>query len=133
VLHSLKIIIEIYLSKLFLLAIHASVRLHNWIMNTEGLSYSANESPKVYFHKYFLSQFNHYLMLASYIYFCSLTTNIRFVLHWLYQFITIRLMVMLTFNRMCLGLKIYVRKVEKAVTNCIFYPYFNRQKIQHSS
>jgi len=35
------------------LSIHAAARLHNWLMNTENLSYSALESPVSYFKKFY--------------------------------------------------------------------------------
>ena len=34
-------------------AIHAASRLHNWILNTENLSYSANTSAEVFFRSYY--------------------------------------------------------------------------------
>jgi hypothetical protein len=36
-----------------LLAIHACVTLHHWIMNTKQLSYSADESYGVVFQQYY--------------------------------------------------------------------------------
>jgi hypothetical protein len=36
-----------YSEKVLFLAIHAATRLHNWILNTENLSYSALESPEM--------------------------------------------------------------------------------------
>jgi hypothetical protein len=35
------------------LAIHASAWLHNFVMNTERLSYAADESPELHFSEYF--------------------------------------------------------------------------------
>jgi len=35
------------------LSVHAAARLHNWLMNTENLSYSAVESPESYFKSYY--------------------------------------------------------------------------------
>ncbi len=43
-----------YSEHILFLAIHASAKLHNWIMNMEELSYSAEESPKLIFLQYFL-------------------------------------------------------------------------------
>jgi hypothetical protein len=34
-------------------AIHAASRLHNWMLNTEGLSYSALTSPEIFFRAYY--------------------------------------------------------------------------------
>jgi len=42
-----------YSEDLMMLAIHACVRLHNWIMNTEQLSYAADESPEMMFQQYY--------------------------------------------------------------------------------
>jgi len=42
-----------YSEKAFFLAIHAAARLHNWIMDTENLSYSALESPEGLFRNYY--------------------------------------------------------------------------------
>ena len=36
-----------------MLAIHAAVRLHNFIMNTENLSYSATESPEAMYNQFY--------------------------------------------------------------------------------
>jgi len=35
------------------LSVHAAARIHNWLMNTENLSYSAIESPESYFRTYY--------------------------------------------------------------------------------
>jgi hypothetical protein len=37
------------LKKVLFLAIHAAARLHNWIMDSENLSYSATDSPEGFF------------------------------------------------------------------------------------
>jgi hypothetical protein len=37
----------IYSEKMLLLAIHAAVRLHNYILSTENLSYAAYKSPEM--------------------------------------------------------------------------------------
>jgi hypothetical protein len=37
----------LYSQHMLFLAIHASARLHNWMMITKSLSYSADESPEV--------------------------------------------------------------------------------------
>jgi hypothetical protein len=42
-----------YSENVLLLSIHAAVRLHNWIMTTEQLSYSATVSPEMMFDQYF--------------------------------------------------------------------------------
>jgi hypothetical protein len=42
-----------YSEKVLFLAIHAAARLHNWIMDTENLSYSALESPEGLFRNYY--------------------------------------------------------------------------------
>jgi hypothetical protein len=39
--------------KVLFLAIHAAARLHNWIMDSENLSYSATESPEGLFRNYY--------------------------------------------------------------------------------
>ena len=44
-----------YSERTLTLAIHAAARLHNWIMNTEGLSYDARISPENVFRRYYLS------------------------------------------------------------------------------
>jgi hypothetical protein len=36
-----------------MLAVQAAVRLHNFIMNTEQLSYAAYESPEMHFFEYY--------------------------------------------------------------------------------
>jgi hypothetical protein len=38
---------------MLILAVQAAVRLHNFIMNTEDLSYAANDSPEMVFQRYF--------------------------------------------------------------------------------
>jgi len=42
-----------YSEKVLFLAIPAAARLHNWIMDTENLSYSALESPEGLFRNYY--------------------------------------------------------------------------------
>jgi hypothetical protein len=42
-----------YSEKVLFLSIHAATRLHNWIMNSENLSYSAEESPEVLYRRYY--------------------------------------------------------------------------------
>jgi hypothetical protein len=42
-----------YSEKMLLLAIHAAVRLHNFILSTENLSYAAYESPEMEYNAYF--------------------------------------------------------------------------------
>lgn len=42
-----------YSEHMLYLAIHASTKLHNWIMNMEELSYSAQESLKLMLQQYF--------------------------------------------------------------------------------
>jgi hypothetical protein len=42
-----------YSEKVLFLAIHAAVRLHNWLMDSENLSYSATESPEGLFRNYY--------------------------------------------------------------------------------
>jgi hypothetical protein len=42
-----------YSETVLFLAIHAAARLHNWIMDTENLSYSAIESPAGLFRNYY--------------------------------------------------------------------------------
>jgi len=42
-----------YSEKVFFLAVHAAARLHNWIMDSENLSYSALESPEGLFRNYY--------------------------------------------------------------------------------
>jgi hypothetical protein len=42
-----------YSEHMMFLAIHASAQLHSFIMNTKGLSYSADESPELHFSEYF--------------------------------------------------------------------------------
>jgi len=42
-----------YSEKVFFLAVHAATRLHNWIMDSENLSYSALESPEGLFRNYY--------------------------------------------------------------------------------
>jgi hypothetical protein len=42
-----------YSEKMLLLAIHAAVRLHNYILSTENLSYAAYESPEMEYSAYF--------------------------------------------------------------------------------
>jgi len=42
-----------YSEQVFFLAIHAATRLHNWIMNSENLSYSSLESPEVLYQRFY--------------------------------------------------------------------------------
>jgi hypothetical protein len=42
-----------YSEKVLFLAINAAVRLHNWIMDSEGLSYSALEAPDGLYSMYY--------------------------------------------------------------------------------
>jgi hypothetical protein len=42
-----------YSEKVLFLAIHAAARLHNWITDSEILSYSATESPEGLFRNYY--------------------------------------------------------------------------------
>ncbi len=42
-----------YSENMLILAVQAAVRLHNFIMNTEDLSYAAYESPEMVFQRYF--------------------------------------------------------------------------------
>jgi hypothetical protein len=42
-----------YSEKVFFLAVQTAARLHNWIMDTKNLSYSALESPEGFFHSYY--------------------------------------------------------------------------------
>jgi len=42
-----------YSENILMLAVQAAVRLHNFIMNTEQLSYAAYESPEMHFSEYY--------------------------------------------------------------------------------
>jgi len=42
-----------YNENILMLAVQAAVRLHNFIMNTEQLSYAAYESPEMHFSEYY--------------------------------------------------------------------------------
>jgi hypothetical protein len=42
-----------YSERTLILAVQAAVRIHNFIMDTENLSYSALESPEMHFQQYF--------------------------------------------------------------------------------
>jgi len=42
-----------YSENILVLAVQAAVRLHNFIMNTEQLSYAACESPEIHFSEYY--------------------------------------------------------------------------------
>ncbi len=42
-----------YSEPVLFLAIHATIRLHNFIMNTENLSYSATELVENHYHNYY--------------------------------------------------------------------------------
>ncbi len=42
-----------YSEPVLILAIHAAIRLHNFIMNTENLSYSTMESVENHYHNYY--------------------------------------------------------------------------------
>ena len=42
-----------YSEKVFFLTVHAAARLHNWIVDSENLSYSALESPEGLFRNYY--------------------------------------------------------------------------------
>ncbi len=42
-----------YSENILMLAVQAAVRLHNFIMNSEQLSYAAYESPEMHFSEYY--------------------------------------------------------------------------------